>query len=176
MQTRLTRSSTDKMIGGVCGGLAQYFAVDPVIVRLIFVLVFFINGISLPIYLALWIVMPKDNPTRPFTPSATGAAPVNQEVFANQGQSGGQARVGYAPDPSFRFDPLTGQPIGGPAVGETVQLAPPPPRRRNWSLLGLILIGIGAIILLEQLGVNLSLLFPVLMIVAGLALLRRARS
>ncbi|WP_322489576.1 PspC domain-containing protein [Chloroflexus sp.] len=175
MQTRLTRSSTDKMIGGVCGGLAQYFAVDPVIVRLIFVLVFFINGISLPIYLVLWIVMPKDTPTTPFTPAASGTKPVNQEVFAGQGQSGSQARVGYAPDPSYRFDPLTGQPIGGPAVGETVNLATTPPRRRNWSLLGLILIGFGAIILLEQLGVNLSLLFPVLMIVAGFVLLRRAR-
>ncbi|WP_298815868.1 PspC domain-containing protein [Chloroflexus sp.] len=174
MQTRLTRSSTDKMIGGVCGGLARYFAVDPVIVRLIFVLIFFINGISLPIYLVLWLIMPKDTPTTPFTSAAPGATPVNQEVFVGQQQSSGQARVGYAPDPSFRFDPLTGQPIGGPAVGETVQLTPAP-RRRNWSLLGLILIGVGGLILLEQLGVNLSLLFPIVMIVVGLLLLRRAR-
>jgi len=175
MQTRLTRSSTDRMIGGVCGGLARYFAVDPVIVRLIFVLVFFINVISLPIYLVLWLIMPKDTPPTPSMPTAAGAMPVNQEVFVGQSQVGGQARVGYAPDPSYRFDPLTGQPIGGPATGETVQLSPPPSRRRNWSLLGMILIGVGGIILLEQLGVNLSLLFPLLLIVAGLVLLRRSR-
>ncbi|MEF3273645.1 MAG: PspC domain-containing protein [Chloroflexus sp.] len=174
MQNRLMRSSTDKMIGGVCGGLAQYFAVDPVIVRLIFVVVFFINGLSLPIYLLLWLVMPKNTTPGPSAPTTAGTTPVSQEVFVGQYQSGGQARVGYTPDPSFRFDPLTGQPIGGPSFGETVQLSPPP-RRRNWSLLGMILIGAGGMILLEQLGVNLSLLFPILMIVAGLALLRRAR-
>ncbi len=174
MQTRLTRSSTDKMIGGVCGGLARYFNVDPVIVRLIFVLVFFINGISLPIYLVLWIIMPKDTP--PQYPSFTsGVTPQPQEMFVGQSQVSGQARVGYAPDPGYRFDPLTGQPIEGPATGETVQLGPTTPRRRNWSLLGMILIGVGGIIILEQMGVNLSLLFPVLMIIAGFVLLRRAR-
>ncbi len=169
MQTRLTRSSTDRMIGGVCGGLAQYFAVDPVIVRLIFVLVFFINGISLPMYLVLWLIMPKDTPAQPWTPAAPNPTP------ADQGQGGVQARMGYAPNPGIRYDPLTGQPVGGPTTGETVNLSAIPPRRRNWSLLGLILIGVGGIILLERLGVNLSLLFPILMIIAGFALLRRSR-
>lgn len=175
MQTRLTRSRTDRMIGGVCGGLASYFAVDPVIVRLIFVLIFFINVISLPIYLVLWLIMPRENPPTPFSSTGSGANFAPQEAFVSQSQVSGQARVGYAPDPSYRFDPLTGQPIGGPAIGETVQLTTTPPRRRNRVLLGMILIGVGGIILLEQLGVNLSLLFPVLLIGAGLVLLRRGR-
>lgn len=175
MQTRLTRSRTDRMIGGVCGGLASYFAVDPVIVRLIFVLIFFINVISLPIYLVLWLIMPRENPPTPFSSTGSGANFAPQEAFVSQSQVSGQARVGYAPDPSYRFDPLTGQPIGGPATGETVQLTTTPPRRRNRVLLGMILIGVGGIILLKQLGVNLSLLFPVLLIGAGLILLRRGR-
>ncbi|MFN2255255.1 MAG: PspC domain-containing protein, partial [Candidatus Promineifilaceae bacterium] len=57
-QTRLTRSSTDKIIAGVCGGLAEYLEIDPVLVRLAFLVLFFASGIGFPIYIILWIVMP----------------------------------------------------------------------------------------------------------------------
>jgi len=55
---RLYRSNNDKMIAGVCSGLAQYLVVDPTIVRLIFLLLFFIGGAAIPIYLILWIITP----------------------------------------------------------------------------------------------------------------------
>jgi phage shock protein PspC (stress-responsive transcriptional regulator) len=55
---RLYRSSTEKMIGGVCGGIAEYFEIDPVIVRLIAVALIFVNGIGLLAYLIGWIVIP----------------------------------------------------------------------------------------------------------------------
>jgi phage shock protein C len=55
---RLYRSNNDKMIAGVCSGLAQYLVVDPTIVRLIFLLLFFLGGAALPIYLILWIITP----------------------------------------------------------------------------------------------------------------------
>ena len=55
----LTKSRTDRVIEGVCGGLAQYFGVEPVIVRLIFVVLLFMNGIGLFIYIILAIIMPK---------------------------------------------------------------------------------------------------------------------
>jgi phage shock protein C len=58
-QTRLTRSSTDKIIAGVCGGLAEYLEIDPVLVRLAFLVLFFASGIGFPIYLILWIVIPQ---------------------------------------------------------------------------------------------------------------------
>jgi len=59
-QNKLTRSETDKMLAGVCGGLAAYLDVDPVFVRLAFVILFFASGIGFPIYLVLWIVMPRE--------------------------------------------------------------------------------------------------------------------
>ena len=57
------RSSRDRMIAGVCGGLAQQFGVPATVIRLAFVLMtFFSLGIAGPlIYLILWIVMPSDD-------------------------------------------------------------------------------------------------------------------
>jgi len=59
MSTRITKSKTDRVIDGVCGGLAQYYGIDPVIVRLIFVVLLFIHGIGFFIYIILAIIMPK---------------------------------------------------------------------------------------------------------------------
>jgi phage shock protein C len=55
---RLMRSSTDKMIAGVCAGLADYFDLDPTIIRVIWVLAFFCAGTGLLVYIILWIVLP----------------------------------------------------------------------------------------------------------------------
>jgi phage shock protein C len=57
---RLKRSRRDKMIGGVCGGLADYFYVDPTIIRLVFVLALF-AGIGILTYLIMWIIVPKED-------------------------------------------------------------------------------------------------------------------
>lgn len=59
MNKRLTKSSIDKKIAGVCGGLAQYFDIDSTIVRIVFFAAF-IFGLGSPglIYLILWVVMP----------------------------------------------------------------------------------------------------------------------
>ena len=64
MSKRLFRSKSQKMLGGLCGGLAEYFDVDVSLVRLIFVGVDIITGI-LPIvlfYLVAWIVVPVEKP------------------------------------------------------------------------------------------------------------------
>ncbi len=57
---RLTRSRTDAMVGGVCGGLGVYLGIDPTIVRLFFVLLAFGKGIGFALYLILWIVVPRE--------------------------------------------------------------------------------------------------------------------
>ena len=57
---RLFRSRTDVMLGGVCGGLAKYLNVDPTVVRLVFVLLFFIGGGGFWIYLVLWFITPVE--------------------------------------------------------------------------------------------------------------------
>jgi phage shock protein C len=63
---RLYRSNKDSMIGGVCGGLGEYFNLDPTIVRLITILLLFVTGLFpvLIIYIILSAVIPKNpNPT-----------------------------------------------------------------------------------------------------------------
>jgi len=57
--TNLYRSTTNRMIGGVCGGLAEYFGIDPTIVRIIAVLLFF-WGAGFLAYLIAWIVIPPN--------------------------------------------------------------------------------------------------------------------
>jgi phage shock protein PspC (stress-responsive transcriptional regulator) len=57
---RLYRSSTDKMIGGVCGGIAEYFTLDPTLVRIGYILLTFFTIFSgFLAYIILWIVVPK---------------------------------------------------------------------------------------------------------------------
>ncbi|MDX9821969.1 MAG: PspC domain-containing protein [Syntrophales bacterium] len=57
---KLYLSETDKKIGGVCGGLGEYFERDPTIVRILFVLlILFSFGFGILAYLALWLIIPK---------------------------------------------------------------------------------------------------------------------
>src|ERR1700740_352086 len=55
---RLMRSSRDKKIGGVCAGLADYFDLDPTVVRIIWLLAVLCAGTGLLVYLVLWILLP----------------------------------------------------------------------------------------------------------------------
>ncbi len=64
-QSRLMRSETDKMLAGVCGGLAAYLGIDPVLVRLAFVLLLLASGIGLVIYVILWVIMPTEGGEHP---------------------------------------------------------------------------------------------------------------
>ena len=60
---RLTLSATDKKIAGVCGGIAEYFNIDPTLVRVITVVLVLFFGGGLLAYLLAWIIMPKPAPT-----------------------------------------------------------------------------------------------------------------
>ena len=55
---RLYRNPNDKMLGGVCSGIASYFDIDTVLVRLIFAIMFFTAGIGLLAYILAWIIVP----------------------------------------------------------------------------------------------------------------------
>ena len=57
-EKRLSRSN-NKMIGGVCAGIAAYLGLDPTIVRIVWVLMLFFAGFGILLYLILWIIMPK---------------------------------------------------------------------------------------------------------------------
>lgn len=58
MQKKLERWPKKGMIGGVCHGLGEYFNIDPIVIRIIFLLFFLVFGGGLLAYLIFWIVMP----------------------------------------------------------------------------------------------------------------------
>ena len=63
---RLTRSSSDKLIGGVAGGLGRYFAVDPILFRIAFVVLVFAGGVGLIAYIGLLAFVPADDDSKAF--------------------------------------------------------------------------------------------------------------
>jgi phage shock protein PspC (stress-responsive transcriptional regulator) len=60
MDKRLYRSRTKKVIAGIGGGLGNYLDIDPVIIRVIIVLITIFHGVGLIIYIILWIVIPDE--------------------------------------------------------------------------------------------------------------------
>lgn len=62
---KLYRSRTDRSIAGVCGGLAEFFDTDPTVVRLLTLLLILFGGVSIWVYLILWIIVPEA-PARKF--------------------------------------------------------------------------------------------------------------
>ena len=56
---KLYLSSSDKKIAGICGGLGEYFNIDPTFVRLLFVASIFLNGFGIFLYLLMWLIVPR---------------------------------------------------------------------------------------------------------------------
>jgi phage shock protein C len=57
---RLYRSQKDRVLGGVCAGIGNYFNVDPVLIRVAWVVAFFAAGIGFLAYLIAWIIVPEE--------------------------------------------------------------------------------------------------------------------
>ena len=60
MKKKLYRSKKDCVIGGVCGGIAEYFDIDPTLVRLLAILIFFFGGSGIIVYIIGWIIIPQN--------------------------------------------------------------------------------------------------------------------
>jgi phage shock protein C len=60
MKNKLYRSKKDCVIGGVCGGIAEYFDIDPTLVRLLAILIFFFGGSGIIAYIIGWIIIPQN--------------------------------------------------------------------------------------------------------------------
>ena len=146
---KLFRSNSDRMIAGVCGGLGKYFSVDSTIVRLVFLLLLIFGGAGFLLYLILWIVVPDEQ--------RLGASP--QDVIHSNTQEMGQA--------AHDFGQSMGQAMGS-STGDVAQSA-----ARNGPLIfAVILIFLGIWFLLQNLlHIDLGQLWPVVLIVIGLALL-----
>jgi phage shock protein C len=57
---RIYRSIKDKVIGGVCAGLGKYWSTDPILIRLLFILLFIGFGTGLLLYIIMWIIIPQE--------------------------------------------------------------------------------------------------------------------
>lgn len=79
MTERLYRSGIDKKLGGVCGGLAEYFDVDATLIRLLVLISFFLGGVGLMAYIIAWVIIPM-NPAYQVGASYGGAHNVADEM------------------------------------------------------------------------------------------------
>jgi phage shock protein C len=150
---KLMRSRSDKMIGGVAGGIGHYLAIDPVIVRLGFVALVF-SGIGLLLYPLLWIIMPVE----PEVP-----AYVTQPGNPSYGQASAAGN-----DPADQEIPIHN-------VNPTENSSAEDVRARRNRTLGTILVSVGAFILVGKvLPWLIPFIFPAVLVSAGILLLRRA--
>ncbi len=85
MTEKLYRSGKEKMLAGVCGGLAEYFSVDVTLIRLITLLTFFMGGMGFLAYLVAWVIMPL-NPAHQdgqYRYNATNVETIINEAFSD---------------------------------------------------------------------------------------------
>ena len=81
MARRLYRSRKERMVAGVCGGLAEYFDIDPTIVRLVAVLLALAGGPGLVIYIVMAIIVPEE-PVGEYKAQEPPTAPPAEEEVA----------------------------------------------------------------------------------------------
>ena len=158
MPQRLERSNANRVIAGVCGGIAEYLAVDPTLVRVVFVVLGFFGGIGLLAYIVLLILMPL--PGRPAPFSSTPPPPASSN--ATVGSEGDHAATTAALAP----------------VDPAIHAAEAERRR---MAVGYLLIGLGVLFLLSNAGmfrfVQWQFLWPLVLIGIGvLFLVQRVRS
>jgi phage shock protein PspC (stress-responsive transcriptional regulator) len=97
MEKKLYRSRKYRVFGGVAGGLAEYFGLDPILMRVIFIIITLINGIGILLYVVLWIVLPEVPFEVAFKINSDAQAPKPEEVDSNitlpEVQSHGKGRI-----------------------------------------------------------------------------------
>jgi phage shock protein C len=62
------RSRTERVIAGVCGGVGRYLGVDPVLLRIAFIILALANGLGLIAYVVAWVAIPEERPGQPIGP------------------------------------------------------------------------------------------------------------
>lgn len=110
-QRKLERSRTNRMLGGVCGGLAEYLNMDPTLVRILTVLISLFTGVPLILYVIALFVIPEqsDSSSQPGYPHVGGSQPTASSYRP------------YSSGP-----PAAGDPVWGPEGAPWEQPAPEP--------------------------------------------------
>lgn len=156
MNRRLYRSRRDSILGGVAGGVADYFDMDPSIVRIVWaVLALVTGGIFLVLYIVMWIVVPEGPSAATVAQTAAGAATPAEP--GSEAAATGTAPVTDASAPTWEVQE---QRIRRGGAGGAV-------------IFGLILIGLGVWFLIDRYipAINGDLLWPVALVVLGIVLL-----
>jgi phage shock protein C len=83
---RLYRNPYDRILGGVCSGIANYFDIDTVLVRLIFAILFFTVGIGLLAYILAWIIVPAARTPQEFQYMTGAPSPSFENIKKNMGE------------------------------------------------------------------------------------------
>lgn len=138
----LYRSETNKILGGVAGGLGEYFNIDPNIIRIIFILLTIFSGSGILIYILLWILLPSKSKGAGFE---TGNIKENLSEMKQKAEK-------------FAHD-----------------IRSPGKRQDNKSLLGLLIIIVGFLFLINNLGFNLSIgrFWPLILVALGFVFLTK---
>jgi len=141
---RLYRSAKSKVFGGVAGGIAEYFDIDPIIIRLLFVIIAFAGGGGAVVYLILWVALPLE----PLTTFNMNMGSGEYTDAGNQGTGAAADNNTGTPDP-FRM----------PVKSEN----------RNGLIGGIVLIILGLIFLANRFipSINFHDLWPLVLVVIG---------
>jgi phage shock protein C len=170
---------SDRILGGVCSGLAEGFHVETLWVRLAFVVLTFLNGIGLLLYVILWVLMPERTGYRP---SGQGAVEsMRNDVKRAWADLRAQFGGSWVPATTSTADVTPPPPAAVPGGAATTTDVPAPPPHvtssaaRNPSFIfGAILIVIGIAFLAANTNiVNWSVIWPVALLVLGIGLLVR---
>jgi phage shock protein C len=151
---RLTRDTQRAVLGGVAAGFGRYLDVDPVLARLGFVLLAFVNGLGILFYLACWLLMPR----------GAGVAPA--------------ADASASPTAGTGFETLR---EAGAQIAADVRQGVPDPAAAQLAI-GSVLVVIGSLLLLHNLGwlhwphwMRFDTLWPLLLVALGLGLVLKSR-
>jgi len=167
---RLYRSTTDRVFGGVCGGLAAWLGVSPLFVRIMFMLIAMADGAGLALYVALWLLVPSE---------ASAGAPHDRVMQENVEEMRSQVRaLGKTRPLASTGDQGAAQPAdAGRLAAEPVADGPvAADKSRQWLLLfGVAFVVLGVWVLLDNLGLlwwfSLGKLWPLLLIGLGVVVL-----
>ena len=86
MTERLTRSRSDRILGGVCGGLGEYFDIDPALIRLGFVAALLFGGSGPILYLIAWLIIPSEGDIQEVEEGSEAESESVEERFSDDKQ------------------------------------------------------------------------------------------